>query len=441
MATPNTFSPFQLVLTAVFVVFILGGVAVFTLYGGRNSGQQVGTVVIWGTMKQSAFDSILVEMSGGDKSFQNVTYVEKNPKTYVADLTESIASGRSPDLFMLEDDDVVSFASKIEPIPYKTFSQRTFTDTFIDEGTIFLSRNGVIGMPVLIDPLVMYYNRDLFASASVASYPKTWTELQAIAPKMTALDTSSNVKRSAVAMGSYENINHAKEILAALFLQVGEPIVGTDTNGNLSAVFGKAGGDGVESPSQSALRFYTNFSNPTQSIYSWNRALPNSLDSFVAGDLGIYFGRASEYATIQKRNPNLAFSVAVIPQTAGAKARVTYGRMTALSIPRGAPNTAGATIIAEKLSEAKASGLFAASVSLPPTRRDLIADVPADSAASVFADSALISRTWADPNPQATDLVFKRMVESTVSGREQLEGAVRTAQAELGNLFSEFNGQ
>ena len=438
MAT-SKFSNFQFIVTSIFVVFILVGVALFTIFGGKSSNTAVGSVVIWGTMKQSAVDSILVEMTGGDTSFQNVTYVEKKPSTYTADLTEAIASGKSPDLFMLDDNQVVSFANKVTPIPYATISQSTFNNTFIDESSIFLSSNGVIGVPVIIDPLVMYYNRDLFSTAGVAEYPKTWTELQTIAPKMTALDTASNVKTSAVAMGSYDNVLHAKEILTSLFLQVGESIVGNDANGKLGSTFGGNAGNNVEPPAQSALRFYTNFSNPTQSIYSWNKALPVSLDAFVAGDLGVYFGRASEYGTIQKRNPNLAFSVADLPQTAGAKIRITYGRMTALAIPRSSANITGATIIAQKLSSQKAIGLFASASGLPPTRRDLISNAPQDATLSIFADSALIARTWADPNPQATDAIFKRMVESTVSGAEQLDGATRTASTELSNLFDQLN--
>ena len=91
----SKFSPFQLGVMAFFLVCLLGGVAVFTVFGGRSSNEDVGTVVIWGTMKQSSFDTILVEMTGGDTSFQNVSYVEKNQKTYLANLVEAIASGKA----------------------------------------------------------------------------------------------------------------------------------------------------------------------------------------------------------------------------------------------------------------------------------------------------------------------------------------------------------
>jgi ABC-type glycerol-3-phosphate transport system substrate-binding protein len=438
---PSKFSTFQLAVTGAFLFLMLVGIAVFTIYGGRGGKKDIGAVVIWGTLKQDAADSILVNMAGTDPSFQSVTYVEKNPATYNADLVQAIASGRAPDLFLLSDEQVVSFGDKIQPIAYQTVSQRNFNDTFIDEGSTFLSSVGILAMPLYIDPLVMYYNRDLFASAGVAAYPKTWTQVQDMVPKMTSLDARSDVKRSAVAMGTWSNISHAKGILLTLFLQLGEGIVSRDQDGKLVVSFGGNSTNSVESPAQAALRFYTGFSNPSQSNYSWNRALPNSLDTFVSGDLGIYFGLASEYPVIARRNPNLAFSVAVVPQTAGAKARVTYGQITGLAIPRGAANTAGAVVIAQKLTDAKAAALFTQGLGLPSARRDLIADTPADTAQSVFADSALIARTWADPDPAASDAAFKSMVESVISGKAQLQDAVHAAAADLSALYDKLYAQ
>lgn len=437
---PDKFSTFQLAVTGFFIFLMLGGIAFFTIYGGRKGGQEVGTVTIWGTLPDDIMQTILVQAAGGDDAFQNVNYVRKNPQTYNQDLLQSIASGRAPDLVLLSDDQVVSFGDKVNLIPYKTLSQRAFTDTFIDEGNIFLSSGGIVALPVSVDPLVMYYNRDIFASAGVASYPRTWTELQAVVPKITSLDARSNVKRSAVAMGSYDNVTHAKEILLALFMQVGEEITARDQDGKLIVTFGNTT-TGAESPAQSALRFYTGFSNPSQTNYSWNRALPNSLDAFVNGDLAMYFGYASEYATILRRNPNLAFSVATIPQTAGAKTRATFGRIIGLAVPRGSQNPAGGAIIAQKLTAPAANALFAKGLGLPPTRRDLIQDVPQDTAQSVFADSALIAHTWHDPDPTATDGAFRRMVESVVSGRSQLTDAVHTGAAELTAIFEKLYAQ
>lgn len=432
---------FQIVVLAGFGVLLIGGVALFAMFGG-TSGEEVGSVTIWGTVERSSIEKVLVEMAGTDDSFQNVSYIEKSPATYRQELTEAIARGAAPDLAMIDDSDIVSFLGKIEPIPYSFMNQRTFADTYIDEASLFSGSQGIIGMPFLMDPLVMYWNRDLFAGAGVANYPKTWTELQAVAPRMTSLDGTAGVRRSAVALGTYDNVRHAKEIVSALLLQAGDPIVRRADDGTLVNVFGLNNTGSPENPAEAVLRFYTNFANPSQASYSWNRALPDSFAAFTAGDLGVYFGFASEYRDIVSRNPNLSVGVATLPQTSVSRTPLTFGRLIALAVPRGAMNPAGGAIIAERLSSEAAIAIVTAQTGLPPVRRDVLsADSSADSVGSVFAQSALIARSWYDPSPSQTSAIFRDMIESVISGRERLGDAVRSAQISMTDIFDRLQLQ
>ena len=435
MAILGKFSPFQIAVSAAFFFFVIVGVSLFAAFGGRGSGTEVGTVVIWGTLDAQAFNETLTNLAGSDKAFQSVSYEQKNPQTYANDLIQAIASGRAPDLFLLSDDQALSFGDKVIPIPYDKLSARSFAATYIDQALLFAGKSGIVAIPIIVDPLVMYYNRDLLSSSGVAQYPTTWSEVQTIAPRLTSLDRGSNVKRSAVALGSWDNVAHAKEILVALFMQVGENIVGYDSNDTLVSTFGSISGDAVEKPAESVLRFYTNFSNPVQSVYSWNRALPNSLVAFAAGDLGLYFGRASEYNVILSRNPNLSFGVAPLPQANGAKTRVTYGRLYGLAVPRGALNPTGGQAIALRLGGVEAAPFLSKGLDLPSARRDSLTPDAGDAKEGVFAESALIARGFFDPNPNLTDSIFKRMVDSSVSGASLIPEAVRDASGELQELF------
>ena len=434
-------TPFQMVILGVFIVAIMGGVAVFALFGGLSGGKSVGQVTIWGTVDRSIMESVLSDLIQEDDAFQTVDYEEKDPKTYNAELIEALASNKAPELFMLAESDILSFQDKISVIPYSEISEREFRDTFVNESDLFLSPGGIVGMPYMIDPLVMYYNRDLFAGAGIATYPRTWADVQAVVPKMTTLDTKSDVRRSAVALGTFDNISHAKEILSALLMQVGDPISKVTEDGQLESTLGNTVQGAVENPAESALRFYTSFSNPTQSVYSWNRALPDSFNVFAAGDLGVYFGLASEYAQLVARNPNLAFDVSVLPQTESSRTSITYGRMVALAIPQNAKNYYGASLIAQKMTSNSGIASISSRTGLPPVRRDLLSALDAQDSIeqTVFAESALISRSWFDPNPQATRVLFKTMIDSVVSGRARLGEAVSEASAELSALFARFN--
>ncbi len=428
-------STFQFVVTGIFVSLIIIGVGTFALFGGAFGGSSgVGAVTIWGTEPQETVDFVLGSLLMSDKSFEQVRYFEQDAATYEGALLNAMASGRAPELFMLNHDQLGGFADKILTIPYGTVSQSDFVSSYVDEAQLFLTPQGSLALPFSIDPMVMYWNRDLFASAGVAQAPVYWNDFLTLAPKMYSANSSQTITRTAVALGSWDNILHAKEILSILFMQAGEPITSRNSAGALVPVFGQAG-SGSNSVAESALRFYTDFSNPSRSNYAWNRALPPSNEAFAGGKLGVYFGFASEYGTIGARNPNLRFGVALVPQLQGAGSRLTYGRITAMAIPRASANIQGAAVIAQKLSGAQAASLLAQRTAFPSVRRDVQSDTSASAVAEVFTQSALMSRAWFDPAHRATDNVFKTMIESVVSGGSSPAEAVGDAMQEFTRLI------
>ena len=427
-------STFQLAVISIFVAFIVIGVGAFAMFGGVFGGGGVGVVTVWGTMPQETGDYLLDSLRSADKSLQDVSYVEKGAGSYESTLLNAMASGAAPDLFLVTQEQLGAFSDKIITIPYGTVSQSQFTSSFVDEGQLFLTPQGSLALPFMIDPLVMYWNRDLFGSAGIASAPVYWNDFLTLAPKMYSANSSQNITRSAVALGAWSNIAHAKEILSTLFMQAGEPITGRNSSGALMPVFGNTPSNTSGNPAESALRFFTEFGNPSKTTYSWNRSLPRSDEAFIAGKLGVYFGFASEYRTLSERNPNLRFAVALMPQLqAGNKS--TYGRLTALAIPRAARNVAGAAAVAQKLSGAPAAAVLSVYPGLPSARCDVALDTSASTVSDVFAQSALIARGWVDPSQSETDQVFKTMIESVVSGGSEPSGAVSEAAQEFARLI------
>lgn len=434
-------SNFQLIFTGVLVFLILVGVGVFAAFGGLRGGGGVGKVTIWGTTSQIIIEQGLQELRQQDKSFQDVVYVQKSPDTYNADLINAMASGTGPDLFLITQDKLAVFTDKIQLIPYGSVSQSSFTNSYIDEARLFLSADGVFAMPLFVDPLVMYWNRDMLATAGVAQPPRYWNELLSLAPRLTVLDAAAEVQKSAVALGEWSNISYAKAILTALFLQAGDTILSRDTNGMPTVVFGATPPGAVENPAISALNFYTEFANPSKTTYSWNHSLPESQDAFTAGDVALYFGFASDYTNMATRNPNLRFSVALLPQIQGNSIQLTFGTLTGLAIPRTAANPSGALAIAQKLTDTKAITIFAQQTGLPPVRRDVAVDTSANAAGAVFVQSALIARAWLDLDPAKTDQLFKGMIESVISGGSSPGQAVSEVALSLGALLRAYVGR
>jgi ABC-type glycerol-3-phosphate transport system substrate-binding protein len=433
----KSMSNFQIIVTGVFVILTILGVGIFAAFGGLLGTSAIGPVTIWGTMDSNSMNQILQTLRPQDKDLQEVTYIQKDPATYQSTLINAIAAGTGPDLFMINEEQMGAFTDKILSIPYNTISQSTFTNSYINEAGVFLNSTGAWALPFTVDPLVMYWNRDVLASAGVGQAPQYWNDFLTIAPKITSLDSSQNVQQSAVALGTWSNITNAKAILSALFMQAGEPIIGHDGQGYLASVFGATPIGASENPAESALRFYTEFANPSKTSYSWNRSLPNSTQAFVAGDVAIYFGFASEMSSIAQQNPNLHFSVAVLPQLQGSSAHLTYGLMTGLAIPRSAANVKGALAVAEKLSSQLGVQTTVAQTGLPAVRTDVAVDTSANAAAQVFSQSALISRGWFDPNSNATNGIFQTMIESVTTGASDPAQAVSEAAQAFTGLFTQ----
>jgi len=222
-------------------------------------------------------------------------------------------------------------------------------------------------------------------------------------------------------------------LLAMLMMQVGGKITARNDSGVLRSSLGFAI-EGTERPAEKALRFYTQFADPSKVVYSWNRALPNSRDAFIRGDVALYFGYASELPIIKEQNPNLNFGVAPMPQASNTNAAVTFGKMYAFAIAKTSQNPSGAATIAYALSSTDVSRQLAIVRGTPSPRRDLLAE-PADGAALIFRNMALIARGWLDPDSSRTDEIFKRMIEGITSGGSRLADAVDRADQTLEALL------
>ena len=428
-------SVFQIISLAVSGFLLVGGIIIFALYGGAggNSSNVVGPVVVWGTVDTGVMGTLLDNLRQTDKTFQGVTYVQKKTTTYKDDLINALASGTGPDLFLVSQSDVVSFSDKLTTIPYTATPQASFESSFIDEAQLFETPQGLLAMPFTVDPLVMYWNKNLFASAGVAQPPRYWKEFLPLAPKITSIDAGSTVHRSAVALGEWSNIRHAKDILSTLFIQAGDTIVARQADGSLTTTFNTASAGNGTSQAESALLFYSEFADPAKTTYSWNRSLPNSFSAFVAGDLAVYMGLASDYRLLLAANPNLSFGVALLPQIEGNSVHATFGEMNALAVARNAKNPQGALTVALALAGAPAQTALLEQTGLPTVRRDLVIDTSNNAAGAVFVQSALISRGWLDPNPSLTDPLFEGMVESVLSGK----GTPATSVSEAAQALSQ----
>ncbi len=422
-------SKFQIIVLAFFVVCIVTGVIFFATYKGSNSGGTDSvSISIWGTFPADAFTSYLNKLNLTLPKRISVAYTQKDPGTFSQEFNTAISRGRGPDAILIPADMILPQMGVITPVPYTTLDQGTFKNNFIQEGEIYFSANGTLAIPFTIDPLVMYWNRDLFSAYGVATYPKYWDEFSALNKKLTIKDDNGNIRKATIAMGDFSNVSNARELLATLMMQLGNPITVLGSDGTTVSTF-KATSYNDPTP---AINFFTQFVNPNSMNYSWNRSMSDSKTAFLSGDLATYFGFTSELADIRAKNPNLNFDVAEIPQARPVTGnthivRATYGRMYGLSLISSSPNQNIAYQDILILTDPTNMAILNQALYLPPANRYAIAAGSNDPYIKVFDVAALVSRTWFDADQSKSYSIMGNMIDSVTSGRKGVGTAINDA--------------
>ncbi len=423
---------FQIIVVIIFIAAAIFGILVFSgaIPLGNTSTQATGTVVMWGTVKSSTMAPLLEDFNRTNSTF-TVTYVEKSPQNFDQNLLEALATGVGPDMFLLPDNLTFHYANKIFTIPYASYPLVTFKNTFAGAGEVFLNSNGLLAFPLTIDPLVLYYNRSTFDSNGIIYPPKTWNELATMVQTLTKKDSANKILEPGVALGHFSNVTHAKDILAAMFMQAGNTIVATgggatrSTLSDLNSTYDMT----------SVLQFYTDFADPVKPVYSWSRSFPDSINAFSSEDVPLYFGFASELRPLLNKNPNQNFGVAPIPQIDGSPVKVTGSHVTGVAISAASKNLTTAFTAASLM----ATGDFAAKLSsilgIAPARRDLLALKPKDAYSPIFYDSALYAKSWRDPSSPDTDSIFRNMIDAVLSNNLKPKDAIDDASSKLDLLL------
>jgi len=430
----NKLSTFQIVVIALFGFFLVAGVIVFATYKSSSSKVSSVEISLWGTIDQGLFKGLISKLNSDYNQELKINYTQISEESFDSTVVEALADGVGPDALLVPQDKILKYVNKIYPIPYENYPQRTFMDTFVAGTEIYLGSQGVLGLPFIIDPLVMYWNRDIFTNNQIAQAPTNWADFPILTEKISKSDTNSNILKSAVAFGEFRNVNNAKEIISALIMQAGSPITQYDSSGKLESALGVSSGDSKTSPAESAVRFYADYSNPKKSVYSWNRALPMSKSYFLRGDLGVYFGFGAEYSDLKIKNPNLNFDVALFPQVVDTKSKSTFGKMQAFVLLKSSKNIAPAYSVLSYLTSNEPMKLWLSLSDYAPTRRDIIAQGASDPVGSVLYNSALISKAWLDPDKDKTALILQNMIENVTTGRSTVPESVEKASDEIDNL-------
>jgi len=437
--------------SSVVQIIVLGGciliglVAVIVFSKFNKDGGAAGTenVVVWGTLPRTAFNIVSAKLNLEKPGSLSINYVEKNTDTFEDELTEALLSGEGPDVVILPHEILHKHERRLTLIGFDSLPERNFKDTFAEAGEVFLTKDGSYALPFLIDPLVMYWNRDTLNSKAISLPPSKWEDITTLSERLTEKTEGRLIRKSAIAFGEFVNVTHAKEVLAALALQAGTRFTERDNTGKLHNVSAKntlptatADTYNEKSPLALALSFYTSFADTSKPQYSWNRSFADSVTVFSRGDIALLPGFASDLKLIRDKNPNLNFDLTTLPQAKSlGDNKVTFGRVYGLAILGSSKYKLAAWNTIQKLTSPEVEKLLAEEFSLAPSRRDLLASAPSKSEQGAVWQSAIFSRAWVDPDPSKTTGLFKDMIESVTTGRLSPENAAEVFANELDEIL------
>ncbi len=276
-------------------------------------------------------------MAGVLKDFETanpgilVNYVKQSPKEYRERLQTAIASGQGPDLFRFHASWTPMLKSELSPVPASVMSTSDFQKNFFPVASQQLQLNGqYLGIPLMYDGLVLYYNEEIFKTANEQP-PATWAELRDLAVKLT-VKSSTGIERGGLAIGNATNVEHFSDIIGLLMYQNGaDPSKPTSKN------------------AADAIAFYTNFVTTNQ---VWSDKLPSSTVAFARGEAAMMFAPSWRAHDIVALNPALKFGMVSVPKLADKN--VTWATYWAEGVNAQSKNKEAAWLLLKHLSSSAA---------------------------------------------------------------------------------------
>lgn len=326
----------------IFLIFLL----IFFLTTGPSCGQDSKIIAsrieleMWTVFDSQSDFQPLIETY--QQAYPNISVQVKKFRIeeYENELLNALAEDRGPDIFMIHNTWLRDYLPKLEPLPEETTLPRVVTtgkikkDIVIKEETTrsitpleirqkfvdviaedVIIDNKIYGLPLYLDTMILFYNRDLLNNAGFAQPPKHWDQFQSMSNQLTKINLQDELIQSGAALGTSHNIENAADILALLMMQTGAEM--TNAKKTASTFHLSINEDGAtHNPGVDALRFYTSFARqPPTTAYSWNEKQANNLEAFTSGKLAFFLGYTYHLPLIKSQTlGKLNFSMAPMVQ-------------------------------------------------------------------------------------------------------------------------------
>lgn len=424
----------SIILYTLFAPILIFGLAA-SFPGCKDEPLNEVELEFWGVFDDSDVWRSLISEFNQEHPKTKIKYYKKTFLTYEKDLLEAMATGRGPDIFMLHNTWLPKYEDKISFAPEDIITFKEVQDNFVDVAlNDFTLNNSIAAIPLSVDTLALYYNKDIFNTLGIPQPPTTWTEFLDDVEKITQKDERGNIIRAGAALGTARNINRSTDILSLLMLQSGVSMADKEKK---KATFDEPvllEGEQYYA-GERALEFYTDFANPLKSVYTWNNRMHYSIDAFYEGKAAMMLSYSYHIPTIRAKAPYLNFGIASMPQIRTSTNNVNFANYWGLTASRNSQESERAWQFIAWLAQKENSQKYLELTEKPAARRDLVLNQKTDPDLGVFAQQSLSAHSWYQVDNLAIEQILADMIESVVIGETTLREAISRASSQISLLM------
>ncbi len=440
----------KIALLGLLVFLVSSGAACRITSPAAQQASKPVTLKYWRVFDDSDnFDEIISAYRALHPNIQ-IDYRKLRIEEYEKELINAFAEDRGPDIFSIHNTWVRGYQPKLLPLPPQTviatktiqgtikkeevtvlktnpsLTLRELRNNFVDVvyGDVVLATpdekkpeevtDRIYGLPLSVDSLVIYYNRDLLNAAKIPQPPRTWTEFQQAIKRLTRLDNRGQIIQAGAALGTGKNVERAWDILSLLMMQNGTKMTDEGGFAAFQSIPKELSGRPTP-PGEEALIFYTDFANPGKEVYTWNQTMSSSFEAFVSGKAAMFLGYSYHLPLIRARAPKLNVGIAPAPQIEG-NPEINFANYWVESVSRKTKYPNESWDFVQFVAKEEQAKKFLNKSKHPTALRSLLNSELQNEDLATFAGQTLTAQSWYRGKDSASaEKAFTEMIDSTVS--------------------------
>jgi multiple sugar transport system substrate-binding protein len=426
------------------IVVVVTVVLLLINANSKNSDNtsEVGTgeLVYWGLWEPSSVIQPLIDEyesthNGITILYSQQTYTNYESRLYTRLQQSTTSSEPAPDIFRIHNTWIPKYYKYLYALPSTVMTKDEYASAFYPTATAdFTAKDGnIYAIPLEIDGLVVFYNKQLLSAAGVTTPPTDWDSFVELAQKLTKKSSTGKITQAGLAMGTSKNVTHAAEILSFLMLEQGVDIIDeTKTQVTLTTTTAK-----------NVMDTYTSFASGTDA--TWDSSLGTDLNMFAQGKLAMLIAPSWEAFGIIQSAPTIELGTAALPQLSANQDPIYFSTYWAEAVSKNSTNPKAAwdflTFLAQK-EQQKTLYSNAAKVRAfgePYSLVELNSELAGNQYTSAIAASASKMVSWQMGDESFVKASINEAITSIVEDGTDTQTALKKAETDINNQLAQTN--